>query len=144
MYFQITYYIFQQLSTFSSTFISFSCLHTMMKHWNSCFIYHFSSSLIIYEPNFQSDCWVWIMCIEFDTQWNTLHHFLSCFHLESKWRSRLMPRAWVLISNRVPDEGTIGSDQDHCGKWSRSLQEVRKHSFKKSVQVFLKKSCSGE
>ena len=25
---------------FASTFISFSCFHTMMKHWNSCFIYY--------------------------------------------------------------------------------------------------------
>ena len=28
----------------------------------------FSNSLIIHEPNFQSVCWVWVMCMEFDTQ----------------------------------------------------------------------------
>ena len=33
----------------------------------------FSSSLIIYELNFQSDCWVWVMCIVYDTQRNTPH-----------------------------------------------------------------------
>ena len=30
--------------------------------------YIFSHSLIIHVPNFQSDCWVWAMFIEFDTQ----------------------------------------------------------------------------
>ena len=28
----------------------------------------FSHSLIIHEPNLQSDCWVWAMCIKSDTQ----------------------------------------------------------------------------
>ena len=28
----------------------------------------FSYSLIIHEPNLQSDCWVWVMCVKFDTQ----------------------------------------------------------------------------
>ena len=31
--------------------------------------------LIIHEPSFQSDCWVWVMRVGFDTQWNTLYGF---------------------------------------------------------------------
>ena len=31
-----------------------------------------------------------------------------------------MSRARVLICNRVPDEGTIGSNQDHCRKCGKT------------------------
>ena len=46
----------------------------------------FSNSLIIREQNFQSDCWVWAMCIKLDTQWN----IILCFHLATDWRGRFM------------------------------------------------------
>ena len=33
-----------------------------------------------------------------------------------------MPCAWVFISNRGPDEGTMGSDEDHCAVGSEETR----------------------
>ena len=45
-------------------------------------------------------------------------------------------RARVFISNRAPDEGTMGSDEDHFRKWGKT-------AFRQRVQVFLNTFCSG-
>ena len=139
------------------------------KSFTKTFDLLFSNSYVIHEPNLQTDYWVWVMCIEFDTQCNTVHrvfiwhqwnvwfivlklvhyswtqlpdillelghvyrvwysleHCTSCFHLASDWRGRVMLSAWAFISSGVPDEGTIRSEEGHCGKWGNT-------AFRKSV-----------
>ena len=74
---------------------------------------YFSNSLITHEPNFQSDCWVFVYRVWYLVK-DSLYR--ACFHLASDWRGRFMSHAWVFISNRMPDEGMIGSVEDHCRK----------------------------
>ena len=52
--------------------------------------------------------------------WYTVKHSISCFYLVSDWRGRFMSCARVFISNRLSDEGTIGSDEDHCVEWRKT------------------------
>ena len=54
------------------------------------------------------------------------------------WLERKFPVIDMnLHSNRVPDEETIVSGEDHCRKWGNT-------AFRQSVQMFLRKSCSGQ
>ena len=53
----------------------------------------FSTSLIVHESTVQSDCWFWVMCIEFDTQWNTLDR-VFIWHLIGEEDSCHMHESW--------------------------------------------------
>ena len=76
----------------------------------------FSNSLIIHGPQSNHTAG----CGSVYRVWYLVKHSVSCFHLASDGRGGFMSCASVFASNQVPDEGTIESDEDHCGKWENT------------------------